>query len=84
MSDIEKFQAIQIEGLEIFKKKNTDYGKSYANFGLIGILVRIQDKMNRLINISETNILLVKDETLRDTLLDLQNYSTLALMLYDK
>ena len=84
MSDIEKFQAIQIEGLEIFKKKNTDYGQSYAIFGLIGILVRIQDKMNRLINISETNISLVKDETLRDTLLDLQNYSTLALMLYDK
>ncbi len=39
--------------------------------------------MNRLINISNTNITLVKEESLKDTLLDLHNYAALALLLYD-
>ena len=82
-SEIDRFKAIQNEGLEIFERKNADYGNSYATFGMVGIIVRLQDKINRLVNISNTKITLVKDETLRDTLLDLQNYSTLALMLYD-
>ena len=64
MSDIEKFQAIQIEGLEIFQNKN--YGQSYLKYGILGIIIRIQDKINRLINISQTNISSVKDESLRD------------------
>ena len=83
MDSVEKFKQVQNEGLQLFIKKNKDYGESYSNCGLIGILIRIQDKMNRLINITNTNISLVKDETLKDTLLDLHNYAALALLLYD-
>jgi hypothetical protein len=83
MDSVEKFKQVQNEGLQLFIKKNKDYGESYSNCGLIGILIRIQDKMNRLINISNTNITLVKEESLKDTLLDLHNYAALALLLYD-
>ena len=83
MDSVEKFKQVQNEGLQLFIKKNKDYGESYSNCGLIGILIRIQEKMNRLINISNTNITLVKEESLKDTLLDLHNYAALALLLYD-
>lgn len=84
MDKIEQFKKVQNDGLQLFIIKNKDYGNSFSNCGLVGILVRIQDKMNRLINITNTNISLVKDETLKDTLLDLHNYAALALLLYDE
>ena len=52
----------------------------------------MNDKIRRLQNITNNQIILihdvenlnVKSETLRDTLIDLQNYSTMALMLIDE
>ena len=40
----------------------------------------MQDKINRLANITKTNITLVESESLRDTLIDLHNYSAMAIM----
>lgn len=70
---------IQAEGLELFIKKNADYGNSYKQYGLIGVLVRLQDKINRCLNITKNGIH-VNDESLRDTLIDLHNYAAMALM----
>ena len=70
---------IQAEGLELFIRKNADYGDSYKQYGLIGVLVRLQDKINRCLNITKNGIS-VKDESLRDTLIDLHNYAAMALM----
>lgn len=78
-----QFQEIQNEGLNLFIKKNTDYGDAFAQYGVIGVLVRMNDKIQRFISVSNTNISLVKDESLRDTLIDLHNYSIMALMLLD-
>lgn len=78
-SQIIHMKKIQAEGLELFIKKNADYGNSYKQFGLIGVLVRLQDKINRALHISQHGIH-VKDETLRDTLIDLHNYAAMALM----
>jgi hypothetical protein len=78
-SQIIHMKKIQAEGLELFIKKNADYGNSYKQFGLIGVLVRLQDKMNRAMNVTQNSIQ-VKDETLRDTLIDLHNYAAMALM----
>ena len=78
-SQIAHMKKIQAEGLDLFIKKNTDYGNSYKQFGLIGVLVRLQDKMNRAMNVTQNSIQ-VKDETLRDTLIDLHNYAAMALM----
>lgn len=72
---------IQKESLELFKNKNADYGDAFATHGIIGILIRIQDKINRALNITENNIELVNDEKIEDTLIDLHNYSAMALIL---
>ena len=78
-SQIVHMKKIQAEGLDLFIKKNADYGNSYKQFGLIGVLVRLQDKINRALNVTQNSIQ-VKDETLRDTLIDLHNYAAMALM----
>lgn len=81
-SQIVHMKKIQAEGLELFIKKNADYGNSYKQYGLIGVLVRLQDKINRALNITKNGIQ-VKDESLRDTLIDLHNYAAMALMELD-
>lgn len=75
---------VQSKGLELFKRKNQDYGDAFAEYGVIGVLMRIQDKIQRSVNISKTNICLVDDERIQDTLLDLHNYAAMALMLLNE
>jgi ABC-type transporter lipoprotein component MlaA len=75
---------IQSEGLELFKKKNSDYGDAFASYGVIGVLVRMGDKILRAQSITNSSISLVNSETLRDTLIDLHNYSAMAIMLLDE
>ena len=81
---VQQLQTIQKQGLELFKKKNKDYGDAFAKFGTIGVLVRIQDKISRAINISNKQINLVNDESIKDTLIDLHNYAAMALILLDE
>lgn len=64
--------------------KNHDYAGAgddpFANFhtwGLLGIAVRMDDKMARLRTFIKKGELKVNDESVRDTLLDLINYSVL-------
>ena len=66
------------------KKKNTDYGDAFANYGTVGVLVRLGDKISRLQSVTNSSIILVETEQLRDTLIDLHNYSAMALMLLDE
>lgn len=75
---------VQNEALELFKKKNTDYGDSFANYGSIGVIVRIGDKIQRLISVTNRGVNLVNNENLRDTLIDLHNYAAMALILIDE
>ena len=81
---VEQMEIIQKEGLELFKKKNADYGDAFAKYGVIGILMRIEDKIQRSLSITKNGVNLVKDENIRDTLLDLHNYAAMGLMLIDK
>jgi len=78
---IVQFMEIQSNGLELFRKKNADYGDAFAQHGVIGVLIRIQDKIQRAISISKNNIELVDDEKIEDTLIDLHNYAAMALIL---
>ncbi len=84
MDRVMQFSAIQNEAKELFKKKNQDYGDAFANYGPVGVLVRMGDKIGRLQSISKSGIQLVNDERLRDTLMDLHNYSAMAIMLMDE
>ena len=81
---VSQLAAVQEEGLELFKRKNADYGDSFANYGPIGVLVRMGDKIQRLVSITDREVALVNDESLRDTLIDLHNYSAMAIMLMDE
>ena len=83
-SRVSQMQSIQNEGLELFKRKNQDYGDAFANYGVIGVLVRMGDKIARAQSISTKSVSLVDTESLRDTLIDLHNYSAMAIMLLDE
>ena len=84
MNRVEELKSIQKEALELFTRKNKDYGDAFAKYGVVGVLIRMEDKMQRAISISKTGITLIKDEGVRDTLIDLHNYSAMALMLMDE
>jgi hypothetical protein len=78
---VEQMTEIQLDALTLFKKKNADYGDAFAKFGVIGVLMRIEDKIQRALNISKNSVELVCDEKIEDTLMDLHNYAAMALML---
>ena len=84
MDRIEQMKKIQTEALELFTKKNIDYGDAFAKYGYIGVLMRIEDKIQCCISITKNGINLVNEEGMRDTLIDLHNYSAMALMLLDE
>ena len=81
---VEQMQKIQNTCLELFKKKNKDYGDAFAKFGVIGVLTRIEDKILRSMNITNNGVNFVDNESLRDTLMDLHNYAAMAVMLMDE
>ena len=84
MDRVEQMKKIQKEGLELFAKKNADYGDAFAKYGIIGVLMRIEDKLQRSISITKSGVNLVNDEGIRDTLIDLHNYAAMALILMDE
>lgn len=75
----------QKEGLEIIKKKNSDYGANddvFANFrmfGEIGFAVRLSDKLSRMKTLIQRGSAEVKEESLEDTIIDASNYCLLLL-----
>ena len=75
---------VQSEAFALFKKKNQDYGDAFATFGPVGVIVRMGDKINRLTSVTKNGVTLVNNESLRDTLIDLHNYSAMAVMLLDE
>jgi len=81
---ITQFKTVQKEALELFTKKNQDYGDAFATYGPIGVLVRLGDKLSRLQSITSSKITLINTETTRDTLIDLHNYTAMAIMLLDQ
>jgi hypothetical protein len=81
---VEKYKLIQKEGIELFGRKNRDYGDAFGNYGVVGVLVRMGDKISRIQSITKNKTNVVGDESLRDTLIDLFNYSAMAIMLLDE
>jgi len=81
---LEQMKNVQDEGFELFKKKNIDYGDAFSEYGVIGVLMRIEDKLKRSMNITKNGVNLINDEGIRDTLIDLHNYSAMAIILLDE
>ena len=60
--------------------KNADYGDAWQRFDIFTPLVRINDKLLRVINLSDGRPALVADENIKDTLRDTVGYALLALL----
>ena len=84
MDRVLQYKSVQREAIELFQKKNKDYGDAFANFGPVGVIVRIGDKINRLSSVTKNQVSLVENESIRDTLIDLHNYAAMAIMLMDE
>ena len=78
-----RFKKITKEMVELYSRKNTDYGGSFdeslAEDGLLVAKIRLKDKLNRFSQLIN-NDSLVEDESVHDTLIDLANYSIMTLM----
>ena len=78
-----QFKSITEEMLQTYIRKNHDYGdsfnKSLDKFGLIASVVRMNDKMERIESLTNKEAL-VKDESIKDTLLDLANYAIMTIV----
>ena len=79
-----KVEKVQAEALELFKRKNQQYGNAFAKYGTVGVMIRMGEQINRFLSVNRLKIELNVEETLRDTLLDLVNYSSMAIMLLDE
>lgn len=84
MDRVSQYGKVQKEAIELFKKKNADYGDAFANYGPIGVIVRMGDKISRLTSVTKSGVTMVNTESVRDTLIDLHNYAAMAVMLLDE
>ena len=76
-------EQVKNEALDLFARKNADYGDAFAEFGTLGVVVRIGDKIFRLNSLTKRkeNTQMVTDESILDTYEDLFNYTAMAVML---
>lgn len=78
-----QFKEVVNEMISTYVRKNHDYGnsfdKSLDKFGLVASVVRMGDKMNRIESLVNKDAK-VKDESIKDTLLDLANYAVMTLV----
>jgi len=82
--DKTSIESILNDSFNLGVSKNNDYGSdNILKFGIIGIIVRLGDKIARYKNLTTNKNIeqKVKDETLKDTLMDIINYATYGEML---
>ena len=74
------YEQIVSELRDTYKKKNHDYGdsftKSFSEFGLISVVVRMSDKLERLKTLCRNEAQV--SESIRDTVMDLANYAIMS------
>lgn len=86
-NDIEQFVSITQNMAKTYTAKNHDYGNSFEQsldkFGLVASVVRLGDKINRIESLTKKEAQ-VKDESIKDTLLDMANYAIMTVMWMNK
>lgn len=89
MTETADFRAARLEEimnncLSLYKKKNADYGNSFAEvykeLGFESGLVQILHKVNRIKGIYNNNRAEVENESLKDSLIDLANYALMTVV----
>lgn len=83
MDRVSKHQQICEQLNKTYEQKNHDYGNSfgetYKKLGIISAVTRISDKYNRICSLANKQAM-VKDESIKDTLLDLANYCIMTVI----
>jgi hypothetical protein len=87
-SKSEQFRRITRYMNELYERKNADYGDSFSDlfkeFGLVSSCIRLQDKLTRFKTLADSqNQAKVKDESIRDTLIDMAAYAIMTVMELD-
>lgn len=91
-----RFYELLGEMAKIHSRKNRDYGKKedpLSNFKMckelgispfVGCLVRMGDKYSRIAGFSRKGFMEVKEESIKDTLIDNAVYSLIAIILWEE
>ena len=85
-ADHERFKKVIEECESLRWKKVNDYGLTYNEYGLLGLLVKLGDKYGRIKRLHNKKIAGEKPnfETMRDSLIDLINYAIMSVMEVDR
>ena len=91
---VDTFAKIQEENFTVFCQKQHDYGSRNISLGgdmdrdddkklaMIGITIRLNDKVQRLLNLIKDNDD-PENESIRDAFLDISNYGAIAQVVMD-
>jgi hypothetical protein len=92
----DEFKNVLSDMYDLFARKQNDYGPGNIAMGtmletedeirmsLIGIIVRMNDKINRLINLVVKKNKEPENESVVDSFIDIGNYSVMAKILLEK
>lgn len=69
--------------IDMVMNKNHDYGDAWQRYGIFTPLIRLNDKLLRVENLSDGKPALVAEEYIGDTLRDIIGYCSLALLWLD-
>lgn len=87
LTKVERHKHICDEINALYAKKNHDYGDSFhqtfVEEGMAMSRIRLGDKLSRFKTLSKKAEQQVKDESLRDTLIDLANYAIMTVLEMD-
>ena len=77
-----KVAEVQQEALELFTRKQLSYGSgNISAFGTQGVVIRLNDKVQRLVNMVFNNVdNQVLDEAIEDTFIDICNYGAIGVL----
>lgn len=79
------FLRIALENVKLMDNKQKDYGsKNISGFGTFGVVVRMNDKFERIKNLFASRRKRAVNESIRDSFRDISNYAIIALMLEAK
>lgn len=84
LSKVQRHAEICKEINNLYERKNHDYGDSFhqtfTEEGMAMARIRLGDKLARFKSLTKSGVQQVKDESIRDTLIDLANYAIMTVV----